>query len=391
MHGIATFRWMPLFAAALLYLGLPGPASAEEASDARTEENVPHIALILPTKAKSLAAPAEVVRQGAMTAELKLGDDNTPKLRLYPTGERDEEALIAYRQAVARGAVGVIGPLTRGSIAKLAAYGRLEVPVLALNSLDGLNAASAPANLFALGLSIEAEARQIARAMQRDGCRQPVVVESSGPLARRMRDAFSKEWQLITGKAPMILALGADKEAVWKLKDKVAALNADALFLAADQKKARLVRPYLGSARPLYATSQVWGGKFGKVGGTNVDLVGVKFVDMPWLLEPYQGDVLAFKRADKPLNPDMQRLYALGIDAYRLSLLLLVSAPGAAIEVQGVTGTLRLSESRQFSRELMSGEVGGVPRTPAPPKQEAPPPAPAAAPAEPGSAKPQGY
>lgn len=368
---------MPLFAAALLYIGTPATTSAEDAP-AVVEENDPHLALILPTKAKNLAGPAEVVRLGAMSAEDKLGDASTPKIRLYPTGERDDEAVVAYKQAVARGAVGVIGPLTRGAIAKLAALGKFEIPVLALNSLDD---PKAPANLFGLGLSIDTEARQSARAIQRDGRKLAVVIESEGPLAHRMQEAFAAEWKLISGSAPNVITLGADKDAVWKLKDTVANLNADALFLAADQKKARLIRPYLGNTRPIYATSQVWSGKFGKASGANVDLGGVKFVDMPWLLEPYQADVMAYKRNEKPLSPDMERLYALGIDAYRLSLLLLVSSPGAAIEMQGVTGTLKLSESRQFSRELMTGEVGGQPHTPPPPKVDPAAP-PAAAPTE---------
>ena len=380
-HRLPSLYRLIMVTAALLYLATPAPASAEEPAPAppvaEADAPGPHIALILPTDSKQLAAPADIVRQGVMAAEARLGDDNTPKVRLYPTGAGDEEGILAYRQAAIRGAVGVIGPLTRGAIAKLAAFGKLDVPVLALNTLD--ETITPPTNLFALGLSIEAETRQIARNMQRDGRKMPVLIETEGLLAKRMREAFTAEWQLLTGKAPDVIALGTDKDAVWKLKETVAALRADALFMAADQKKARLIRPYIGTERPIYATSQVWSGKFGKQAGANVDLLGVKFVDMPWLLEPYQPDVLAYKQADKPLGPDMQRLYALGIDAYRLSLLLLVSAPGAAIEVQGVSGVLKLSANRQFSRELMSGEVGGQPRTPAPPKLEVPPePAPSA-------------
>ncbi|MBL8508125.1 MAG: penicillin-binding protein activator, partial [Chitinimonas sp.] len=156
---------------ALLYLATPAPASAEEPAPAppvaEADAPGPHIALILPTDSKQLAAPADIVRQGVMAAEARLGDDNTPKVRLYPTGAGDEEGILAYRQAAVRGAVGVIGPLTRGAIAKLAAFGKLDVPVLALNTLD--ETITPPTNLFALGLSIEAETRQIARNMQRDG------------------------------------------------------------------------------------------------------------------------------------------------------------------------------------------------------------------------------
>lgn len=387
MHGKTTSQGWLLVAAALLYLALAGPANAEEEAVEPPAENQPHIALILPTQAaRSLAAPAEVVSNGALAAQEALGGDNVPPLRLYPTGARDEEALVAYRDAVAHGAVGVIGPLTRGAIAKLAGFGKLPIPVLALNTLDQQKTVP---NLYALGLSIEAEARQIAAQMYRDGLRKPLVIETDGVLSSRMREAFAAEWQQRAGQAPVVMALGADKNALWKLRESVAVVAPDAIFLASGQKNAHVVRPYLGNDRPVYATSQVWNGKFGRAGGT--DLAGVKFVDMPWLLEPYQQDVLAFKRSAKPLVADMERLYALGVDAYRLSLLLLVAAPGAAIEMQGVSGTLHLSETRQFSRELMRADIGGQPRTPPPPKPEpeavpaTPAEQPAVAPAEPAA------
>lgn len=342
----------PLIAAALLYLGLATHASAEEPAPA------PHVALILPTKAKSLASAADTVRQGVLAAEQKLADDRTPRVRLYATGERDEEALAAYQDALRQGAVGVIGPLTRGAIAKLAEFGAPEIPVLALNSLDGERTVG---NLYALGLSIEAESRQVARLMHNEGRRRPLVVETDGPLPKRMRNAFVEEWKLLSGEAPAIassVALGP------KLRETAASSEVDSVFLAADLKKARTARPYLGNDRPVYATSQVWGGKFGKT-LANIDLLGVRFVDMPWLLDPNRFDHLPYRRADKSaLSADLERFYALGIDAYRLSLMLLVAAPDAAIELQGVTGSLRLSEKRQFSRELSSGEIGGDAPTP---------------------------
>ncbi|WP_269530815.1 penicillin-binding protein activator [Chitinimonas sp. BJYL2] len=379
MHDVFTSHWLPRFAAALLYLGTVVPASAEDTPAPPAEdESGPHIALILPTKSKGLAGAAEVVQAGVLAAQLKLGDESVPKIRLYPTGDRDEEALMAYRQAAVRGAVGVIGPLTRGAIGKLAGFGKLDIPVLALNSLES---AKPPTNLFVLGLSVETEARQIARQMKRDGIKQPLVLEAEGALHQRMRDAFVAEWKTLGGTPPQQLALPADPNALWKLRDAVNAQTADALFLAADLKRARMARPFLSADRPQYATSQVWGGKFGKTSGANIDMLGVKFVDMPWLLEPHHPDIAAFKRSERPLSAELERLYALGIDAYRLTMLLLVSAPGATIEVQGVTGTLKLAEGRQFSRELMAGIVGGQPSIAAP-KPEVSDPAPAEATAE---------
>jgi outer membrane PBP1 activator LpoA protein len=91
------------------------------------------------------------------------------------------------------------------------------------------------------------------------------------------------------------------------------------IFLAAGTKTARLVRPYLPNKLPIYATSQIFSGNENTL--TNYDLNGIRFVDMPWLLQAdRRGDDLS---ALRPLSADHERLYALGADALRLIQLLL--------------------------------------------------------------------
>ena len=298
-----------------------------------------------------------------MAAQEHEGDDHTPQLRLYPTSDKDDAVVAAYYEAVKNGAIGVIGPLTRGAIGKLATLDKRDVPVLALNILP--DAKPIP-NLYIMGLSIENETRQVARAMYDEGHRKPLIVESEGPLARRMRDAFLAEWKELKGTQPDLLTFSSQHDALTKLKEYAAQLKADSIFLATDSRKARVIRSVLGSDRPTYATSQVWTGGFGKSAGDNLELNGVKFVDMPWLLDPWSPEVAAYGRSSHLLSSDLERLYALGVDSYRLSLLLAVSSPGAAVEMQGVTGELRLSETGQFTRKLMVGVVGDPPRTPQP-------------------------
>ena len=80
---------------------------------------------------------------------------------------------------------------------------------------------------------------------------------------------------------------------------------------------------------------------------------------------------------------DLDRLYALGIDAWRIGQAML--ARHTDISLDGVTGKLKLGRDRQFTRELVSvrlganlpdapvGPVGTIaaPATPAPPKPPA--------------------
>ena len=113
------------------------------------------------------------------------------------------------------------------------------------------------------------------------------------------------------------------------------------VFLAVDAAKARLIRPYLPNKLPIYATSQIFVGNDKTL--TNYDLNGIHFVDMPWLLQPDHPAVMIYPRANPPLSVDRERLYALGIDAFRLIQLLVSDKINSALPLDGVTGQIRLN------------------------------------------------
>lgn len=59
------------------------------------------------------------------------------------------------------------------------------------------------------------------------------------------------------------------------------------------------------------------------------------------------------------MTPQTERLYALGIDAYRLAVQMAAARPGAVIRLDGVTGDLKLGRDRVFERQLPAGVMGG--------------------------------
>jgi hypothetical protein len=67
---------------------------------------------------------------------------------------------------------------------------------------------------------------------------------------------------------------------------------------------------------------------------------GIAFVDMPWLIEPDHPAVMTYPRAATPYSAELERLYALGIDAYRVAAEWLKG--GQRFELDGVTGRLRV-------------------------------------------------
>ncbi len=74
----------------------------------------------------------------------------------------------------------------------------------------------------------------------------------------------------------------------------------------------------------------------------NFDLNDIRFVDMPWLLQADHPAVMTYPRANPPLTIDNERLYALGVDAFRLTQLLLTDNVTNALPLDGVSGQIQL-------------------------------------------------
>ena len=131
--------------------------------------------------------------------------------------------------------------------------------------------------------------------------------------------------------------------------------NADVAFLAAETKVARFVRPYLPAGMPVFSTSLTIDPRADAV--DNLDLESVRFMEMPWFVQPDHPAVMAYSRPVEPMPIDYERLYALGIDAWRLARLISLNDSAKSVPaLDGVTGRITL-EGHQFVRMLASGEM----------------------------------
>ena len=113
------------------------------------------------------------------------------------------------------------------------------------------------------------------------------------------------------------------------------------MFAALDAGQLRQVRSALGTSLPTYAVSAA---NPGRTPGVSVpELDGIRLLDMPWTTQPDHPQVMIYPRPleAQPVDGslDMQRLYALGIDAFRVARELALR-PGANFELDGVTGRL---------------------------------------------------
>ena len=342
------------FIAALLYGALVVMTSIR--AHAQTTEgptplgvDIPHIALLLPVDSSTFRRHGEALRDGFLAAS-KVPDPATMLIRIYPVGEDGKTAVTAYRQAAQTGARLVVGPLIR-SAATAVAMGDVSVPTLVLNMPEG--PASSRPNLYALGLQIETEARQAARHAYREGRRAALTIASESALLKRALNAFNEEFLKLGGHVTSEFLFNTSPAELERLKKAVDSKVADMAFLALDARQARGVRTTL-TPLPLYATAQAYTGDINTA--AVVDLAGIRVFDMPWLLQREHAAVAIYPRQGYSNDPDLERLYALGIDAWRIGQAMM--AKHTEINIDGVTGDLKQGRDRQFTRELASVRLG---------------------------------
>ncbi|MEJ2141748.1 MAG: penicillin-binding protein activator [Gammaproteobacteria bacterium] len=338
-----------------------------------------NIALMLPFSSK-FATAAEAVRDGFLAAYYNSSGHTTQKIRILDTGATPENINAIYQQAIGEGAQFVIGPLDKKAIELLVQENDLKVPTLALNNeLDD----NIPENLFQFGLSPEDEARQVAERTWLDGHVNAAVLVPQGPWGERVYHAFAERWQQIGGKIvevqqyiardndfsqPIRKLMNIDesqsryRSVEYLLNRKVKFTprrrqDVDFIFIAAYPRQARQIRPqlkfYHASDLPVYATSHVYTGNLNQERDRDMD--GLAFGDMPWVL----SESTTHRSLRTELEPyiskagnRLQRLYALGVDAYNIIAALNTLKRYPYERYDGETGSLSLDGKQRIHRQL---------------------------------------
>jgi len=329
------------FCFALMALLSPALCAAVDDPASRPRDERPFIGLLLPLNAPDFARAAEAVRLGCQAALVFA--ENRQVMRVLRTDARPESILAEYEAAVQSGAAVIVGPLTRSGVSALAAAGRVSVATLALNVADG--DAPLPPRLYTFGLSVDAEARTVARMAFARGLREAVVVQASNFLAKRLSRAFADEWFSLGGRISDVREFGSRADLA-DLRRGLADSQAQLTFLAVEADQARTVRPYLNNQMAVFATSQINDGKTGPL--VNSDLNGVRFVDMPWLVQPDHAAVMVYPRLEG-FSTELQRFYALGIDSCRIAGELLSGQQRVSLD--GVTGKISYHGGNVLQRD----------------------------------------
>ncbi|HEX9706220.1 MAG TPA: penicillin-binding protein activator [Steroidobacteraceae bacterium] len=327
------------------------------------------VALLLPLSGRAASA-GTAVRDGFLNAYYDDGSASRPRLKIYDVAARDAPS--SYLQALADGSDFVVGPLTREEVAALATLADGRATTLALNFLpDGVQV---PDRFFQFALSPEDEARLAARRIVADGRMSGVTLVPQSDWGRRIQAAFAEEFAAAGGQvvdqADYLPSTADFNELLRRLlrttgqRGSMPRPDAQFIFVAAQPVYGRLIRTQLrfnyASALPMYATSDI----FDPAGSGNVDLDGVIFPDMPWIIDPQGPSASARETADRVWrgrNGQLERLHAFGYDAFRL-IGELRRLRGGSTPLLGTTGRLAVDGQGRVRRELEWAQiVGGRP------------------------------
>ena len=388
----------PAFSAAVRdwrqrHAGHPAAALVPQLLDRVRREGSPprHVALLLPLSG-TFAAAAAAVRDGFL-AGWYAADGDRPVVSVYDTEAEGPET--AFRTAIAEGADFVVGPLRKKAVARVAALDGRTAPLLVLNALDtrrpprdggggGRGSHDSPP-VYRFALAPEDEARALADFASRNGHTRAGLLVPDTEWGARVAAAFTGHWEAsggtVAGRSPY---RGAAEDLVHPVRellsiDTAAArarrprrvversfagqplpgVGLDFVFLAGFPREARLLRPQITFLRatdlPVYSTSHVFTGVLEPQ--HDVDLEGIVFSDMPWVLDQpstRENDLLRERIVAlwPAANEGFTRYYAFGIDAYRLQARIHHLAAHPYEVLLGHTGRLTVGPDHEIRIEM---------------------------------------
>ncbi|NNC64748.1 MAG: penicillin-binding protein activator [Gammaproteobacteria bacterium] len=342
------------------------------------------VALLLPLS--SLPQPAAAVRDGFIAAYLQNPSGSEMRLRVYDTDELGSSE--AYQQAQLDGAEFIVGPLLKPDVELIAANTSL-IPTLALNTVD--TDLLLPPNFYQFGLAPEDEAAEAVRHAIANGAETAVALFPNSEWGLRVFQSFQTEFEALGGRLlesraydsstqdfslaiTTLLNLADSNQRHQRLAANLGLpiefeprrrQDVDMIFFAADPGAARLLAPqfrfHFAGDLPTYATSDIY-----EVAarGSDPDLNGVIFADIPWLLAP-DASTDALKSSLLRYWPQRTtrwlRLYGLGFDAYRM-LPLLYNPDASFVSIPGMSGELWIDTDGRVRRRLPIAQFrNGVP------------------------------
>ena len=339
------------------------------------------VAVILPDTGR-LQAVGAAVKDGLLSAYAK--QPGGTELLFFGTGDDPQSSVSAYFSALDAGVDWIIGPLRRESVEAMLGLAGLATPVLALNDLPVGYAApeGLEDRIYALSLSQEAEARAAALHAAASGLERAIVLAPESPWGERMAAAFEVEFlrddrQIVAASryletqndhgTVLQRALQIDESKARKRQlentlqvslefEAVRRQDVDVIFLAANARHARLIRPQLrfhdAGDIPVYATGRIFSGVPDPA--RNRDLDGIRFPTTLWHLEHSEHNEIPEFASLR--SGGLGTFFALGMDAWNMLPWLGLMNRDPGFRFPGTTGYYFDSRAGTLLRNPVWGE-----------------------------------
>ena len=333
-------------------LAVPDTSGAQDlAPSALPAATATRMALLLPNRGGMFGAAADAVRTGFLTAYSRQKENI--QLSIIETGDSAADMQRAYDDASAKFDI-LVGPLSRSAVSSIVQSGRVSKPTIALAQPDlpPDSEQRLPPLMLTIGLSIDDEARQVANWVEKEKTPGKIfAVSTSVAWQKRAVRAFQVTARQLGMQAEVlemstpgnVLSAPGLAQLARRIEQEKPAL----VFAALDAAQTLQLRSAIGTELPIYGTSQInpFTPNRDNPNDKMPELDGVRLIDIPWQLQPDLSAVARYPRpatadGERP-NADLARLYALGIDAYRIAYEIAQQRSG--FDLDGVTGRLNIN------------------------------------------------
>lgn len=339
------------------------------------------IAVLMPNADNPLNVFAQAIVKGIRAENKQL---STPHEIILLPRKIGQSTLSHLQDASLMGASVAIGPITRDDVNEISELPFLPLPVVSLNLPE--DDVKSPELLMNFSLSLEEEAKQVASmaiqslAKENKDSLNIVLFEGASPINQRVANTFE---QALAEESISITRIPITKELLtlpklYEVKNfssltqgtkslpdtaegyenakqynenltqsfsKLGSSSYSAVFLVTDARTAALIKPRLPRDTRVWGTSMINPGnpEQSVIASLAFDLQNTGFVDAPLILRYNNQDFKASFGETPPNSLIARRLFAFGVDAYRLARLWMKWQP--EITMAGTTGSLSFKKN----------------------------------------------
>jgi len=323
------------------------------------------VALALPLSG-NFSSAAGAIRDGFMFA---YNNDSTAPARplVYDTSTMSAGDILDQAR---RDNIGtLVGPLQKSSVSNIARRDS-QILNIALNYTDGQ---SNRPGFYQFALSPEDEAKAAARHALDQGYTRALALVPQGDWGDRVIDAFREQ---INSEGGTLVDYATYDDNRPDHRQTIQSVlrgyeqggDIDFIFVAAQPDQGRQIRSqlrYVGATQlPMLSTSHIYTGT--PDASSDIDLNGVRFVDLPWVVG--DGGTLASRRnqAEQRFGDaakSYKRLFAMGMDAWLLADRIVSGGLSTGDTFEGMTGVLAVTPDGSIRRYLATAVFrNGEPR-----------------------------